>query len=178
MLKPAQLYEDELKDLYTSIWYDLDYMYYSMGTGMSLYTLADNNGSHHEFVSVDKDNHVVGVISYTVNWDALSAGSLGIIAFQKMNPYFIKDLKQALKDIFLKYNLNRLSFYAVADNPVVPSYRKAVEHYGGTVCGYEHDCCRLIDGKLHDCIWFEIMAKDFKSHFKGIHKHKTPIVNT
>lgn len=167
MLKPAMLYEDEIKHLYTSIWYDLDYMYYSMDTGMGEYNLADNNGSHHQFASVDKDNNVIGLISYTVNWECLSANAFGAIAFQKMHPCFIADLRQALKDIFFKYNLNRLSFYAVADNPAVESYKRIILKYGGTICGYEHDCCRLIDGKLHDYISFEIMAKDFKAHYKG-----------
>lgn len=167
MLKPAQLYAEELKNLYTNVWYNLEYMYYSMGPGMELYTTSDNNGSHHSFVSVNKDNKVVGAISYTVNWECLSATSFGAIAFEKMNPYFMKDLKQSLKDIFLKYHLNRLSFYAVADNPAVESYKRIVKRYGGTICGYEHECCRLIDGKLHDYISFEIMAKDFLAHYKG-----------
>lgn len=167
MLKPAQLYREELNRLYTNIWYDTDYMYYSMDVGMEEYVPADNNGSHHQFVSVDKDDHVIGAISYTVNWQAMSANAFGAIAFQKMNPYFIQDLKQALKDIFFKYHLNRLSFYAVADNPAVESYRRIIKKYGGTISGYEHECCRLIDGKLHDYISFEIMAKDFFKHYKS-----------
>lgn len=166
MLKSALLYKDQISDLYLETWYNPEYMYYTMSSGTEQFHFDNNNFDHHQFASVDDKDNVIGVITYTVDYQAMSATSFGAIAFQKMNGVFMKDLRQAVEDIFFKYNMNRLAFYAVADNPAVRGYKNFVKRYGGTICGYEHECCKLMDGKLHDYISFEIMAKDFKEHYK------------
>ena len=43
MLKPAQLYKEELEKLFLRTWYDLKYMFYSGWTGSELPTIPDNN---------------------------------------------------------------------------------------------------------------------------------------
>ena len=47
MIKPAQLYAEELKRLYCETWYDPKYMYYRYGIGAEDLTLGDNNYEHH-----------------------------------------------------------------------------------------------------------------------------------
>lgn len=165
MLRPAQLYKEEINRKFMGIWYDTDYMYYSFDPGLAIFDPADTNQENHSFVSVDKDDHIVGIINYSVNWQTMSASSFGIMAFEKFNLTFGKDLHQAIEDIFFKYNLNRLQFWAVADNPAVKSYRRFIQRYGGTQNAYEHESCKLIDGKLHDAVAFELMARDFKSRY-------------
>lgn len=172
MLRPAQLYADELKQLYLGVWYDPEYMYYSLSPGMSQYNLDEDNADCHAFASVDQKGNIVGVMSYTVNYSVMQATSLGILAFQRMNPVFMQDLRQCIEDIFIKYNMNRLSFYAVADNPATRGYTKFIERFGGRVVGVEHESCKLIDGKLHDCILYELLAKDFKKKYYEIERSK------
>ena len=52
MLKPAQLYKEELEKLFLRTWYDLKYMFYSGWTGSELPTIPDNNYDAHHFASV------------------------------------------------------------------------------------------------------------------------------
>ena len=42
MLKPAQLYKEELEKLFLRTWYDLKYMFYSGWTGSELPTIPDD----------------------------------------------------------------------------------------------------------------------------------------
>lgn len=170
MLQPALLHKEEINKRFVGVWYDPNYMWYSMDAGLSIYDPADNSRDHHQFVSIDKDNNILGVISYSVNWETKSATNLGIMAFERFNLVFGKDLMQAIHNIFFKYNLNRLTFYSVADNPVVKSYRRFINQYGGTISGYEHQCCMLLDGKLHDMECYEIMAENFKPAYLAKHK--------
>lgn len=165
MLRPAQLYKEELNKKFIGIWYDLSYMWYAMGAGMSNIEPGDNNYDSHFFVSVDSKDQVIGFISYNINWDARSATSLGIIAFERFNLTFGRDVIKAIENIFLTYRMNRLSFYSIADNPVIESYRRFVRRYGGTQSGYEHQSRRLLDGTLHDVVHFEIMAEDFLKRY-------------
>ena len=50
--------------------------------------IPDNNADSHCFVSVDKDDNVIGYISYNVDWSAMSADNWGIISFDKGNLIF------------------------------------------------------------------------------------------
>lgn len=172
MLRPSQLYKDEINKKFIDIWYDTSYQWYAMDCGLAYFDPAETNHDTHSFVSVDENGRILGFICYSVNWEVMSAHSLGIMAFEKFNLTFGRDLRQAIEDIFFKYNMNRLSFFSIADNPVVPTYKRFTEKYGGRICGYERDTTKLIDGKLHDTIRFEIMAEDFKSNYGDIRIRK------
>ena len=162
MLKPAQLYEEELQKKNVEIWYNEKYMYYST-TGMHTIQLEDNNCDKHQFVSVDKNNNVIGYISYNVDWCALNADNFGIMSYEIGNIEFIKDCYQVVYDLFKKYHMNRIGWFAFSDNPAVKGYKKFINKHGGKQCGYARQVCKLIDGKLHDVIEFEILAKEFQA---------------
>lgn len=81
MLKPAQLYKEELEKLFLRTWYDLKYMFYSGWTGSELPTIPDNNYDAHHFASVDNNGNVIGYISYRISWITMSADNFGIISF-------------------------------------------------------------------------------------------------
>lgn len=83
MLKPAQLYKEELEKLFLRTWYDLKYMFYSGWTGSELPTIPDNNYDAHHFASVDNNGNVIGYISYRISWITMSADNFGIISFGK-----------------------------------------------------------------------------------------------
>jgi RimJ/RimL family protein N-acetyltransferase len=162
MLKPAQLYKEQLELKNTKTWYDTDYMYWNGSTGNHNINLPDNNYEWHCFVSVDKDENVIGFISYSINWTSVSADRFGIISFDKGNMTFVKDIYEAVCNIFEKYNINRIQWSCFADNPAIRGYRNFIKKHGGRECGYHHQIARLQDGKLHDDVEFEIMASEFR----------------
>lgn len=161
MLKPAQLYEEELQTKITESWYKLENMYWNGGAGDCQISLPDNNYDVHHFVSVDSDNNVIGYICYNVDWNALSADRFGMISFNKNSIIFAKDVYQAVCDIFEKYHLNRMSWVSFTDNPAIRGYRNFIKKHGGVECAHYRQVARLIDGKLHDSVSFEILASEW-----------------
>ena len=92
----------------------------------------------------------------------MSADRFGAISFDKGNVLFAKDLYQIICNIFEKYHLNRLCWSCIADNPAIRGYRNFIKEHGGRECAYHKQICKLMDGKLHDDVEFEILAEEFK----------------
>lgn len=162
MLKPAQAYKERLYEEYINTWYKPENIFYTGCTGDSMPELPDNNYDSHHFVSVDKNGHLIGYISYSVDWIAMSTDRFGIISFDKGNILFAKDVYKAICDLFEVYHMNRISWCAYADNPAIRGYRNFIRKHGGRECGYHRQIARLQDGKLHDSVEFEVLACEFK----------------
>lgn len=162
MLKPAQNYRGDLNDKHVDCWYDPKYMYARSSVCSYEIDIPNDNEHEHCFVSV-QCGCVIGYISYTVDWTARSAEDLFIENFEIGNPLFIKDAFTAICDIFEKYNLNRLEWTCIADNPVIKGYRRFIEKCNGREVGTLKDKVMLEDGKLHDLVYFEIFADEFLS---------------
>lgn len=161
MLKPAQLYEEELCKENIKSWYHPENIYWNGGAGDNILELSDSNYDRHDFVSVDKDDNIIGYIGYSVDWTAMSADRFSIISFRKGSLEFVKDLYRAICDLFEVYHMNRVSWIAYADNPAVRGYRNFIKKHGGRECGHYRQITRLQDGKLHDTVSFEILAAEF-----------------
>lgn len=113
-------------------------------------------------MSVDKNDNLIGYISYSVDWIAMSADRFGIISFDKGNILFAKDVYECICNLFEVYHMNRISFTAYVDNPAIRGYRNFVKKHGGRECGYYRQNARLQDGRLHDSVEFEILRNEFK----------------
>lgn len=161
MLKPAQLYKERLQEENIKAWYKPENIFWNGGAGDSTIDLPDNNYDSHSFVSVDRDNNIIGYICYAVDWSAMSADRFGIISYKKNSIEFAKDLYKVICDLFEKYHMNRISWNAFADNPAIRGYRNFIKKHGGRECGYYRQKTRLQDGLLHDSIAFEILAEEF-----------------
>ena len=161
MLKPAQLYADQLRTKILETWYQPEDIYWNGGAGDSIPDLPEDNSSKHCFVSVDKRHRVIGYICYYVDWVAMSAESFGIISFDKGNLEFIKDLYRVIDEL-LTDRMNRISWSCYADNPAIRGYRNFIRRHGGRECGYYRQYARLQDGKLHDSVMFEILAEEYR----------------
>ena len=162
MLRPAQLYKEQLELKNIESWYKPENIYYHGGTGEYSFNIQDNNAEVHSFVSIDKHNNAIGYIGYCVNWVTMSVDNFGMISFDKGNLEFIKDLYQAICDCFEVYHMNRISWSCYADNPAIRGYRNFIKRYGGRECGYYRQIAKLQDGRLHDSVCFEILASEFK----------------
>lgn len=167
MLKNAMLYKEELLRKYQEVMYDLDYIYYSGGTGNCNLMIPENTYEKHCFASVDKNDNVIGYIAYNVDFAAKSCYNFGAISFERGNVNYTKDLLRAIDDIFRKYKMNRLDFYCILDNPIRTTYQKLIEKYGGRVVGVLEDNSMLLDGKIHSSIMFELKAMSYLSK-KGV----------
>lgn len=161
MLKPAQLYKERLQEENIKAWYKPENIFWNGDTGDSTIDLPDDNYGSHCFVSVDRDNNIIGYICYAVDWSAMSADRFGIISYKKNSIEFAKDLYEVICDLFEKYHMNRISWAAFADNPAIRGYRNFIKKHGGRECGYYRQIARLQDGVLHDSIAFEILAEEF-----------------
>lgn len=161
MLMPAQLYKDKLMEEYPKTWYKPENMYYRGWIGDNIPEIPDNNYDNHHFVSVNKNDNLIGYICYSVNWIPMSADDFGIISFQKGNIEFAKDVYKVICDLFEKYHMNRVSWKAYVENPAIRGYRNFIKKHGGRECGYYRQVSKLMDGKLHDSVEFEILASEF-----------------
>ena len=162
MLRPAQLYENELQMKITETWYNERYMLWNVGHGDSAIDFCKDNYDVHQFVSVNKFNNVIGYICYSVDWCAMSASRFRIISFDRGSFTFAKDVYQAVCDLFEKYHMNRIQWLAFADNPAIRGYRSFIKRHGGIECAHYRQAVKLMDGKLHDSVAFEILAEEFK----------------
>lgn len=163
MLKPAQNYVSQIQRKYIEHMYDIDYQWYYGHRGTAIPEIDNNNYNTYKFASVDKDDNVIGYISYCTNVSANSCNNFGIMSFDKGNLSFVKDVKQAIDDIFFKYNFNRLDFNCFVGNPALRGYRNFIRKYGGREVGVLRQCNRLMDGKLYDSVMFEILKEEYLS---------------
>ena len=162
MLVPAQLRQEELRQLFTITWYDERFMYYYDGTGRNLYQSDDNCYYSRQFCSVDKDDRIVGYIGYNYNNDNRSATNFGLCNFEAYNQTFFNDAIIAVYELFYKFHLDRIEFCCFSENPALKGYRSFIKRYGGREAAHLHRTCRLMDGRLHDTYIFEIMIEDLK----------------
>lgn len=162
MLKPAQLYKEQLQEANYKTWYRPEYRLYHGGTGSSEIKFDEDNCDRHQLVSVDADDNVLGYISYNIDWSAMSVSNFGIMSFKLGSIEFLRDVYKAICDIFEVYNMNRLHWFAYADNSAIRGYYNFIKKHGGRQCGYYRQIAKLYDGKMHDAVEFEILAEEFK----------------
>lgn len=161
MLRPAQLYKDELLKKHYEQWYKPETSYYSGSCNWGL-RLEESDEYKRQFVSVDKNNNVIGYIAYNVDFLTRSASCFGMISYSKGNLDFVKDLYKVIKDLFMMEKFNRVEWWCFTDNPAVRGYKNFCKRFGGKIVGTLHNTCMFSDGSLHDSYIFEILREDLK----------------
>ena len=167
MLDVAIKYADRLKELYVGTWHNEKYKYYNYRCYWELPTFKENTLDGHDFVSLNKKGAIIGAIGYYIIRDTESVGGLGIINFTE-DKMFGKDVIQAIKDIFEKYNFRKLSFCVVIGNPIEKTYDKLCAKYGGRIVGIEKAETKLCDNKYYDVKRYEILRDDY---IKAVRNH-------
>lgn len=160
MIKPAQLYQQELNTLYYKTFYDSKYMYYRGCWGTEQLIVPDNTYNSHHFAILNHNQELIGYVCYNIIFASKVANNFGIISF-KPSVCFGRDLMKIIDNIFIKYNMNKIEFRAFADNPVIKHYYNFIDKYGGRVVGTLIDSIMLEDGKLHDDVMFEMFKEDY-----------------
>lgn len=162
MIKPAILYKEELERKFKEIFYDLKFQYYTHGTFNNIPEIPNNNEKFHCFASVDENDNVIGYISYGVDWETMTTCGFGAISFAPAgNVLFAYDLRKVIDDIFVKFNYNRVEWWAYEDNPAIRGYDAFIKRCGGRRAGYLRQNIKLMDGKIHNSIIYEILREDY-----------------
>ncbi len=163
MLRPAQLYEDEIAQEFYKTWYDEKYKYYVEGAFCYMEPVDEDTSESHQYASVVLDN-VIGYISYRVDRTADIAYDMNIINFADNLAAFGRDLAHAVDDIFCKFNFNKLEFGVIVGNPAEKMYDKFIKMTGGRVVGTLSQHVKLIDGKIYDLKMYELSRKNYLKH--------------
>lgn len=167
MLDVAIKYEELLNRKFIDTWFDDKYKWWNSDTYYQIPELSKDSWDRHEFVSINKEGEIIGFISYGVDRQANRATKLQIINFTNDKMTFGLDVYRALKDIFEKFNFNKLIFNVIVGNPIEKSYDKIIKKYGGKICAYYKNDVKLTDGQYYDFKGYEILSEDY---FKAIKK--------
>ena len=166
MLVNARQFKKELHDKFINTWYDEKYKYYHVGNWHREYNPPEDDWENMCFVSVDKDNNVIGCILYSIDRNINSAYNFGAINFTDDKLTFGRDLCKAIDDIFCKFNFNRIEFNVVCGNPIESSYDRMVQKFGGRIIGVRRNVAKLLDNKIYDDKIYEILREDYLQHKK------------
>lgn len=159
MLKPAQLYKEELNKKYIETWYNPKYIYYYTH-GCEELDIPNNNYDKHCYACIDNNNEITGYFNYSVDWKAKSIYSIGLMSFIDNNTILIRDVIKHIKYMFENCNISRLEFWSYTDNPANRSYNRLVAKYGGRQVGVLKQNNMTSDGQLRDTVIYEILRGD------------------
>ncbi len=170
MLEMAAIYETQLKRLFAGIVFNDKYKFYNFGSWFDEYKSSQNTWNSHEFVSTSVkcvsetpfERNINGYIKYGIERDSLNVSGLAIASFGRPSMEFVKDLKQAINDIFLRYHLNKLNFSVVCGSKMERSYDKAIQLMNGRIVGIKERQVKLFDGYYYDEKLYEVIAEKFK----------------
>ena len=160
MLDVAQKYSDILKLKFANVLYDERYKFINRGWD-SEYQPSKSTWETHEFVSLSKEGEVLGYIVYDIDRNTYNAHGLLAVNFSDNKFTYGLDLKRVIKNIFCKFNFNKLSFIVFCGNPIEKSYDKMVTKYGGRIVGIRKQDVKLSDGEYYDTKMYEILREDF-----------------
>lgn len=160
MLVPAKPYESVVNDLMWKISYDPKYKYYQ--DYFEEYSFWSDQWRGHEFVSLNSEGEVIGLIRYLIHRQCYHVNNLSIIHFTDNDSFtFAKDVAQAIDDIFYKYNFNKLVHSVYIGNPVEKTYDKLHKKYGGRIVGVFEKENRITTGEVVDEKYYEITRENY-----------------
>lgn len=160
MIKPAILFEEQLRLKMAETWYDPDYMYY-YDTTPGIPDIADKPDNQYQFVSVDENGEVLGYFSYWVYEPSKRAMNFGLIAFRKKSRIFMRDAIQMFKDMFEKFGVESAEWRCYANNiEALKLYRRIIKEYGGVEVGTLRRNGAPQNREICDTVIFEILRSD------------------
>lgn len=167
MLANFELYIDEVNQYIRKHQYDPYYMYYFPGPSTYVFESEESNYNNHRFVSIDTEGNINGFIIYTIDHLVKKAYDLSIFGFKYLTSYnaemFANDVREAVDNIFNKFQLNKLSWFCIEDNEkALETYRAFIKYYGGIEIGCLKDEVICLDHRVRDVYLFEITRQEYK----------------
>jgi len=161
MLKIALPYKDELNKLFIEAYQNPRNKYYFFQSyiDIEVFNNKDFNWCNTSFVSIDKDNRILGYLGWSECIRENKIDSLYIISFVEKSGIFALDLRKFI-DKMMNSNYTKINFVAIPDNPADKYYQKFVKKYNGYQAGYYKKDIMLNDRKIYDRKVYEIMLKE------------------
>lgn len=168
MLKLAYPYKQQLEQKFIETMFVDKFKYYYCSSYHDYeLNLANSSWNDLDFVSVDKNDNVIGFLSAKIHRGDEMVSSLRVINFYDLNYTFSKDFHQFLNDLFVKFKFRKVSFSVVVGNPAEKMYDKYIEKYSGRVVGVKKKDIKLYDGEYYDFKMYEIFRDDYVNKKRG-----------
>lgn len=167
-----EVHGKQLDQLFRTTWLDPAYKYYYHGGFEDVPSHVSNpyaNPYHNNFfsdilLSVDKEDNIIGEISYDKNKTGEIATGLAIIKFVNdptANMIFGSDVLRTFRDFFESRGGGSIEFRGIPDNPAFAHYERIVERLGGRKVGVIERAAKLSDGKFYDEVLFQITKENY-----------------
>jgi RimJ/RimL family protein N-acetyltransferase len=163
MLDVAINHKERLLERFRGTWFKDKYKFWNCTNYYEDESIEESTWQRHQFASVDADGEVIGYIGYRIDRPNELACCLNIVNFTENRAVFGMDAGQAIRDIFERFHIRKLTFSVVIGNPIERTYDRMIEKYGGRIVGIQKQQYRLIDGKYYDEKLYEIMSDDYFS---------------
>ena len=111
-----------------------------------------------QFAILDKDEKVVGYISYHVDMYSRCVYNFGMMSFRK-SMAFSAALEKIMEGLIHDEKFHRISWRMVSGNPVEKTYDRFLKKYNGNKL-IEHDVFKDKYGNYHDSYIYEIINKE------------------
>lgn len=173
MLMPASLYKEEIEKQFKAIQYTDKYLWYTGSIDnydMEVKTEADKFA----FAIVDNWQHLIGYVSFRVDWYCSTAYNFGLICFHPDYYDVIGDVKakqvmtSAIRSVMKMvegFNLHRIDFRCVSGNPAEVKYEFLLkiidkqEKYDIRYVKFK-DNIKDTHGNYHDTICYELIRRE------------------
>ena len=160
MLEPAILYKEEIIYKLRCTWLDEQYKYLYCDAYVDDWKIEESNWLYTQLVSI-YDGKIVGYIQYKNDRQSNNVSSFVIVGFEN-DARFIRDIQQAVDDIFNRFHFNKMHFSAIPENPAAKIYDKYIEKLGGRVVGIYEKEWKCSDNKFYDKKLYEIMRYNYR----------------
>jgi len=173
MLMPASVYKEEIEKQFKAIQYTDKYLWYT-GSIENYDMEVKTEDNKFAFAIVDNWKHLIGYISFRVDWYCSMAYNFGLICFHPDYYDVIGDVKakqvmaSAIREVMRmveSFNLHRIDFRCVSGNPAERNYwrlsRKIRERgkYAFNSIVFT-DNIRDKQGKYHDTTVYELIRRE------------------
>lgn len=155
MLKPAIRYKDELTKLFSERIYDPEWFYYTGWFGdYELPNYFEPMNNKQSFACVDKDDNVIGYLSYRIQVETSCVYQFGLYSFKPNNITLIKDTFNTLESLVNKFH--RVEWCVVEGNHAKRGYDKFCLKHDGMI-SKDYDVCVGPDLKTHSSYKYQII---------------------
>jgi len=165
MLRPAQLYKNEIQTKYAEAIAD-DKNFYLQCDSYNNYELKidENDWNLIQLVSIDSNNNVTGYFHAAIDRAAWNVTEIMAANFNSPSLSFGRDFMAFIDRLFMHHNFDKINFSCVQGNPAFHIYTRLMRKYeiGRVVGTYKRDI-RMPNGKYYDRTFFEILSEEYKS---------------